>query len=1035
MVADLLQEVGTKMTRKFCEIFFVFVFLLLLVAPEDSMAIPQRGPGRQRSCDANGKIGDGLKFDAANCGIDCEFVIPGNEVCTTVAALVYLDAKWNIALMNKVCQNNGFVTSLAPSPMLDAIDIGKATTHCATQGNYACCNQVGRTSIVYAKALAALASYYLGANSVYENTSVCGSKWMKPNPSSYDFSAGDYKQTVQLKIDGFVRDNPDKLTGNCNSDDCKTYREWFYGGIEYEDNPYEGKACVDPTREKDKHGNYPKQRYYLKGIEAGNYNCKQYLVLPGQNTPYNKDDMREAYKCCLDRSQNFMCIDYTNVNVVDNPPVQMRRTPTFCKKGERCTMMRPDYYDSAGTHHQRIQNGGIWFSVKSSDSEGRLLCAESYSLCPFNFYVGGGADECVYYRDGKYDDESKTWKIITQEQIDNKECEQNSEIRDADCEYNDKIGKCKNYCQYLTHCTKTASDGYEYQSSIGSPYFAQACLDFVGDSKNNAGYNTGEVIMGKQVHFTAPIAQCMKETLENLFYNRAGHSKCLDYNETPDSKGVCATGKYITDGSFVYKKGNKVKDNSFFETIQKSMSLIIKLAITFAITFYGVNLLLGKANLGDKKSSLVFILKIALVMYFCVGTAWQDVFFRGFYDASMSLAEILFKIEIQNNPLKQDGCQFGKIVYSDGSSKNVSTYPEGKSYLAIWDTIDCKMMRYLGVGPQINTANFASMALAAYFFGPIGIYFAMSVLIFAFLMIMMAIRALHIFLSSAMAIILLVFISPLIIPCGMFEKTKNIFTGWLGKLFSYCLQPMILFAYVAIFISVMDQTLVGSAIFKGNPPNKTMSCAKACYDDDGNLVPYDGDQAPACDQDNQNLIDPLNDSMACLLDFKNFGTFKVFQAIGISLPILKNLLSENVKQRVLTLLKATIVMYLLYKFMDEIPGITESLVGGGLGGKQGDAVAMLKQAMSIVSGAATRAARATRKHGGNALRDAAEEIELGNGPLKAESAEAKRQDDSEDDAGKAGGGGDDGAGKAGGDDPDSAGGGEGDSKSSSDGAK
>lgn len=946
------------MIRRFCKTLFVFVLLVLILASADSEALSDTGIGRQRSCSAGGNISDNLDYDAINGGKDAEFVMT-NSVCVSVALAIYADVKASIALMNGVCGTGSSVPRATPSLVLDVIDAAKAGKKCSENmsANSTCCAACAKALQALADASIAMKIIYALAKDVYENTSVCGASWMKTSPNTYDFSVDDYKQTVQLKINGFIRDHPEKLTGDCNSDDCKTYREWFYGGVEYEDNPFKGEACLDPTRSKNNNGNYPKQRYYLKGIESGNYNCKKYLVLPGQSTPYNKEDMAEAYKCCLDRSQNYMCIDYTNVNVTNNPPAQLKRTPTFCRNGDDCTMMRPDYYDADGNHNKRIQNGGVWFTIKSADSEGRLLCAETYSLCPYNFYVGGGADECIYYRDGKYDDDSGIWKIITQEQIDAGECEGNSEVRNADCSYNDKVGKCKNYCQYLTHCTKISSDGFQYKSSLGSPYFAQACIDFVGDSQNNTGFNAGAVVMGNQLHFSAPIAQCIKETLENLFYNRAGHSECKTYNEYPDSNGICASGFYVTNGDFVYKKGNKVNSKSFFEMIQRSMSLVIKLGITLAVTIYGANLLLWKNSLGDKKSILVFILKIALVMYFCVGTAWQDIFFRGFYDASMSLAQILFKIEVQNEPLKQDGCQFGKVFYSDGVNENVSVYPDGKSYLAIWDTIDCKMMRYLGFGPQVTTANFASMVLGAYFVGPIGIYFALSVLIFAFLLIMTAIRALHIFISSAAAIILLVFVSPIVIPCGMFEKTKGIFSGWLGKLFSYCLQPMILFAYVAIFISVMDQTLVGSAVFKGNPPNKTLSCEKTCYDNDGNVVPYDGDQAPACDQENQSLIDPLNDSMACILDFKKFGTFKVFEVIGISLPILKNLLSENVKQRVLTVLKATLVMFLLYMSMDEIPNIIEALVGGGLAQKRGDAIGMLLKTISMASGVAMRASR------------------------------------------------------------------------------
>ncbi len=932
------------MIEKLCKLFLVFVVLILALVPKDSFADTSAGIGRERSCSASNGDVEGLEFDPTSGGKDVQFELT-NPSCYVPGVVQYAAVKTAMAVMNSVCGNSG-APRVSPSPLLDLVDISKSAYKCAG-GNKECCAGVNWATGVFGSYVAYLGSLFAIAEDTFNNTKVCGANWMKTNVIEYDFSAANYKQSVQSKINGYIRD---KNYGKSGLDIANQYyREWFYDGKEFEDNPYNGTVCRDPTQNKDSSGYYPRQKYYLKGTEVGNYNCKKYLVLPGQSTPYNVDDMKEAYACCINRSQNYMCLDYTNVNLAS--PV---RTPTFCKKGENCTMINPD---------NGVMNGGIWFTIQQSDDS--LLCAQTYSLCPYNFNVGGGSDFCDYYRDGKWSDSENRWKIITQEQIDAGDCADNSEIRDATCAYNEKAGMCKNYCQYLTHCTKTSTESFIYKSNLGSPYFAQACIDFVGDSQNNTGFNTG-VVMGKQMHFTAPIAQCMKETLENLFYNRAGHSKCAN-DEFPSADGTCPSGSYVTDGvsdsgfRFIYKKGNKVKENSFFETIRNTMSLVIKLAITLAVVFYGVNLLLLKTSLGDKKSILVFIFKIALVMYFCLGTAWQDVFFRGFYDASMSLANILFKIQTMQSPLQQDGCQFGTVVLADGTQQVFSVYPDGKSYLAIWDTIDCKMMRYLGFGPQLTNANIASMVIATYFFGPIGIYFSMSVMIFGFFLVSLGIRALHIFISSAAAIILLIFLSPLIIPCGMFEKTKGIFNGWLGKLMSFCLQPMILFAYVAIFITVMDQTLIGSATFHGNPPTKTMSCEKTCVDSDGAVVPYVGDQAPACDQTGQEIVDPLNDSVACLLNFQSFGTWKAFQVIGVAVPIVKNLFESNVKERVLTLLKAALIMFLLYKFMDEIPGIIEALVGGGLKANGPDAFAMLTKTINVTKGVAKRLGRAGAK--------------------------------------------------------------------------
>ncbi|MBM3579396.1 MAG: hypothetical protein FJX34_01320, partial [Alphaproteobacteria bacterium] len=953
--------------------FFVLLLTCLLVFTNPSYADQDGGIGRIASCSSSGAVTGMLDFDPTSGGKDVQFDLT-NPVCATVIAASYAATKIAINTMNCYC--GGCKPRITPSPILDSIDLAKAGIKCTGQkGVGACCNSFYAALGSFTTSITALAIIYGVSQRTFNETKVCGSNWMVGNPNKYDLSTPGYKSTVNTKIDNCVH-------GSCDSGvsldfSSKTYREWFYGGVEIEDNPYGARACLDPTQsgrfEASGGRKYAKQKYYLRGTTAGNFNCKKYLVLSGQSNGFHKGDMDEAYQCCLNRSKNYICIDYTNNDIADTT-YSKKRTPTFCKSGENCAMMHPSYVDSNGTPFGQVQNGAVWFSAWNADSEIGLICAKSYSLCPYNFYVGGGTDACDYYKDGVWSESARRWSMITQSDIDSGDCSGKSEVRNVDCAFNEKAGKCRNYCQYLRHCVQTSPDNYVFQSSLDSPYFSQACIDFVGDSKNDVGYNTG-ILLGMQSHFTAPIAQCVKETLENLFYNRAGHSVCGTTNELPDQNGVCASGTYAQYGNYLFKKGSKVKDNSVFEMVQNTMSLVIKMAITLAVIFYGINLLLWKADLREKKDILVFLFKIALVMYFCVGTAWQDVFFRGFYDSSMVLANLLFKIETMQDPHQRDGCQFGKVSLSDGTQVSTETtdsgttivypqYPAGKEYLAIWDTIDCKMMRYLGFGPQMSNANIASMVISSYFFGPIGIYFAMSVMIFGFFMISLAIRGLHIFISSAAAIILLIFMSPLVIPCGMFEKTKSIFNGWLGKLISYCLQPVILFAYIAVFVTVMDQTLIGSATFHGSPPTKSLSCSKICVDKDGDTVPWASGQAPPCDQEGQSYIDPLNDSVACLLNFNDFGSFHAFAVVGVVLPSLKNLFTGDVKQKILTILKAMIIMYLLYEFMDQISGIIEALVGTsgtGLPNNQVDPFKKLAEVREMVVAVSKRLERAGAK--------------------------------------------------------------------------
>ncbi len=922
------------------------LFAAIILTSIPSKAALDYGVGRIRTCnnESEGEV-EGLDGNPTGGGKDIEFVM-SNPVCVSVVASTYAATKIAIANMNGACQTGSPAISVAPSPLSDSISITRATWKAARPSSPPGCR--GALAIAggtFAASMAQLFSIYAIAQGVYQNTKICGSNWVKPNKRNYTISSPDRKQQVQDKVESLIRSNSNQLT--LKSGGSKEYREWFYGGVEVEDNPADGEPCRDPTQSMGEDGEYPPQKYYLKGLETGNYNCSKYdlsRISASDTITSRHDDYRAAFACCQKRMKEYICIEKTFIGIEDENGNTVDTDRKFCRAGQICEIQ------------------GVNFSAKYYDNN-RLVCAESYSLCPYNFSIGGGTEYCDYYRDGIWLEDEERWDMISLEEIENEQCAQNSEIRNQDCTFNEKAGKCQNYCQYLTHCTKTGSTNFQFVSSLTSPYYSQACIDFIGDSQNRAAFEGG-FVFGRQRHFSAPIAQCVKESLENLFYNRAGHSKCEGVNEYPSPNGDCPSGQYVTDGEFTQKKGNQVKRESFFTIIQEKMNDSVKMVLTLSIMFYGMNILIGKNNIGDKKDILIYIVKIGLVLYFATGQAWQTMFFDGVYGSSMEFAKMVFKIETEEDPLRQDGCQFGDITLKDGSTiSSGKTYPPGKDYLAIWDTLDCKTMRYLGFGPQVSAASIASIIIASFFTGPIGIYFALSLMFFGIFLIATTIRALHIFLSSAMLIILFVFISPVIIPMVLFEQTKNIFKQWLTNLITFILQPMILFAYIAILISVMDKVLIGSAEFVGDPPMKTVSCKERCYDSDGNKVPYiDNSTPPPCDKKGEELIDPMDDSVACLLEFESFGKLPGFEIIGLSFPIAINLFEKNTKQRILTILKAALMIYLLYKFMDQIPGIASALIGGQpLPGAAPDAAKMFVATAGVLSAMQQRAGRGLKK--------------------------------------------------------------------------
>lgn len=914
---------------KFCLIIVVSCAILL----QNSQAGIDGGIGRVRSCNGNG-VPDGLDYNPFNGGKDVEFVM-SNPVCVAIVANSYIHVKTNIAKMNSVCDSGSVVPRFTPSPILDAIDIGRGTYKAIQNKSPACGAQVAAASFSFLGAIGAISAIYGVAVHVYNNTEICGASWIGPNTTQYINSSPRYKASVEDTIfgkNGYI----DSLRVNPNQEnpltlENKIFREWYYGGVEVEDNS-ENETCLDVASPKRSDGSYPPQKYYMKGTETGNFNCKKYDILPGKSldrvlasggsvrdpsdgsnitSQQRIDEFNKAYDCCKKRAREYVCIKYGS-------------STKFCRVGSLCTI------------------NSVVFSAKSVDN-GRLACAETYSLCPYNFTIGGGSEKCDFFQDGAMI--GGTFKTIDIASVNSGNCAGKSEIRNGDCTYNAKAGRCKNYCQFMTHCTKTDLSDYKYSSSIKSPYFSNACIDMVGDSQNVMSFGTG-FIAGSARHFSAPIAQCTKETIENIFYNRAGRTECKMLTDTAVG-GTCPGGVF-------YQKGSKVMSDSFFSVLQSRMRILVKLILTLSITFYGMKVLLGGGEI-KKSDIMMYIMKIGLVLYFATGEAWQTMFFDGVYSASTVFSQMVFKVETDNDPRKRDGCQFGNITLADGTQIAQSKYPAGKEYLAIWDTLDCKITRYMGFGPELSTANIAKLILSGFITGPIGIYFSISLLFFGLLLLSVAIRALHIFLSSAIAIILMVYVSPLVIPLVLFEKTKPIFKGWLTQIISFSLQPMILFAYIAVLITLMDRTLIGSATFYGEPPFRTISCKQYCQDARGIII-----DSANCDMIGQKLVMPKVDSIACMIDTNYFGNWPGLELFGITLPFLIDFFTSHVREKILTVAKAVLVMYFLYTFMDEIPAIAEQLLGGAkLPSSKINAADMLK---SI--GGALKAVQKRGKRGG-----------------------------------------------------------------------
>ena len=812
-----------------------------------------------------------------------------------------------------------------------------------------CCGAVAIYTAAVGASIAALAIIYETSRITYENARICGhdwKRWAKNKDGTWIIGKGPYRECVEnlflgtgassnfcKKYSATEGDVGDILAGvaadamgsvadtgvdavntmtlnyagvnqttifddNGGIGDSasdyvmdiknKYFREFIYGGKEFKDN--KDGSCKNPWGHNDriKYLGYDDdyQRYYMTGAAGASvYACQRFL------SREINEETKAAYDCCKRRSQNTICIE----NRAGLGKILGPYGHSFCETGSKCSV------------------GNVAFEVYISQSQSNYVCAKTYSVCPYNHLLGGGT-------------ETKKVNAVTGEGA---------------------PAKVDNFCQYMNHCAKVPILPYIRSSGMEGTFISASCKDMKGDSQNVYGY-TSQLVPINTRNFTSPMAQCFKETMENIFLNKAGDTKCIDSTETPDRNGVCVSG-------YIYQKGKDIGTKSFFIKIQDNLQDAIKMGLVISITMFGYGILMGVPGSAiTKKQLMPYVLKIGLVMYFAVGDGWQNGFMTGILNTSNFLSEMTFRVDDVGLASSQlDGCQFPRFNYADeneATKYNNPAYSASTQYLRIWDTLDCKIARALGFGPEVSVPNLVFMILGGFLTGGLGIIFVLASFFLAFLLISVAVKALHIFLISVTSIIILMYVSPITISLAMFNKHKPIFDKWWKQLLGFTLQPMILFCYLGILISLFDKVIIGDVTFVG-----------------------DGKKAPKqiiCSGESKNT------SIYCIFKISEMKTFTGLEPLGIGLPMLTTMNKTKME----SIIKAGLLLFIFSNFMDQITKFAAALVGGTeLSSNAMSAGDMAKKAYGAM--------RAVQKRGMGAITQGAK---AARGGIKASKSEASK---------------------------------------------
>jgi type IV secretion system protein VirB6 len=477
----------------------------------------------------------------------------------------------------------------------------------------------------------------------------------------------------------------------------------------------------------------------------------------------------------------------------------------------------------------------------------------------------------------------------------------------------------------------------------------------------------------------------------------------------------------------IFTKQSTTTGETFFSSMQKNLVGAIRGLLALYIIFYGYEYLVRKEGGIKQQDWHWFVLKFALVSYFAAGSGMADMLPRmqlitkeisimvmnagagsttGELTANTNLdvAQKNFEIassELANARLAQANAQ--KALLTGGSQDDVNnaitavtnkntayneklkalndakgvansfgynycnfdgfTYPAGKESMRLWDMIDCKISKYLGVGEWAEAREAPMMLVMASvaIFGMPGLgilIFAVTIIVLAFV-ILVIVRVVHIYIIAFIALVLLVYISPLLIPAALFKFTKYIFDAWLKSLFSYMFQPILLFGFLAFLFATLDMV-----VYEGNHHFVPMTTNHSVYENQlclKNINAAPG-ASPICTLDGvdqSNLVCEDEYALGCLL---HHVQLIAWQPKYLNITLYDIRFASNFKSTMdrgwlilLGLLKFLLVCFIAYSVLELVEDMSRTLVNAAGGGAAAKSIAPKASVQDISNATVNRA--------------------------------------------------------------------------------
>jgi len=200
----------------------------------------------------------------------------------------------------------------------------------------------------------------------------------------------------------------------------------------------------------------------------------------------------------------------------------------------------------------------------------------------------------------------------------------------------------------------------------------------------------------------------------------------------------------------------------------------VKAAVTLYIAIYGILFMFGMVQV-TAFELIVRLAKIAVVGIAISSSGYlyfDNTFYNFFYNGMNEIISVMLSSTLGG--LTSGG---GPFAYMDD---------------AIAMIISPKMVATL---------------LAAFTTGPYGLGIGLVLMMSLTSFIKSLMSAMWVYITATVLLLFLFAMAPIFIPCILFERTKNLFDGWLNQIINCVLQPIFLFAFFSFFVILFESCL------------------------------------------------------------------------------------------------------------------------------------------------------------------------------------------------------------------------------------